>query len=107
MISDGYASFSGDLGGLDGQVFTWNSGTGTWNGVPVGNACAGSPIMPGIVYTITLPPPQFIEIELDLPQQKEEVSAGCACKKCKEFNEYASPNQDDKTFICYACLHNL
>lgn len=26
-----------------------------------------------------------------------------SCKKCKNYNEYAIPNQDDGTFICYSC----
>lgn len=28
---------------------------------------------------------------------------GCRCRKCKEFNEYAEPNQEDGSFLCYTC----
>jgi hypothetical protein len=28
---------------------------------------------------------------------------GCTCKKCKEFYQYAEPNQEDGTLICYSC----
>lgn len=35
--------------------------------------------------------------------KKKEKSSGCSCKKCREFNEYAEPNQDDGTFVCYTC----
>jgi hypothetical protein len=41
-------------------------------------------------------------IQLDLPL--EEECKGCTCKKCNDFNEYATPNQPDKkSFICYGC----
>ena len=97
---------------LDGYYNgTWTITTPANPQGPIGNACAGSPIMPGVVYSIPFPA-QYIGIDLGVagivcPQEKEEIIVGCACKKCKEYNEYASPNQDDKTFICYACRHNL
>lgn len=28
---------------------------------------------------------------------------GCVCKKCNTSNEYAAPNQDDGTYICFGC----
>lgn len=31
------------------------------------------------------------------------ASNGCSCARCKEFNEYAEPNQPNNTFVCYAC----
>jgi hypothetical protein len=37
----------------------------------------------------------------------QEKSKGCHCKKCKDFNEYAEPNCDDGTFICFACRKGL
>lgn len=32
---------------------------------------------------------------------------GMNCKKCNWYNEYAGPNQDDKTYLCYKCKKNL
>lgn len=37
------------------------------------------------------------------PEEKKPESKGCLCKKCNDFNEYAEPNQEDGTFICYGC----
>lgn len=31
------------------------------------------------------------------------VQDGIACKLCKEFYHYASPNQSDGTLICWSC----
>jgi len=46
------------------------------------------------------------EIELALPvEKKKKESAGCKCKKCKEFFEFAEPNQEDGTLVCWACRH--
>lgn len=36
------------------------------------------------------------------PEPKEK-SKGCICKECKEFSEYAEPNQEDGSFKCYSC----
>jgi hypothetical protein len=33
-------------------------------------------------------------------------SGGCRCKGCQIFNEYAEPNQEDNSFICYSCKTN-
>ena len=46
----------------------------------------------------------FDDIDLAVPvNEKEEISDGCFCKKCKEYYQYAEPNQDDGTLICYGC----
>lgn len=46
------------------------------------------------------------EIELALPvEKKKKESAGCKCKKCKEFYDYAEPNQEDGTLVCWSCRH--
>ena len=46
----------------------------------------------------------FDDIDLAVPvEEKKENSDGCSCKKCKEFYQYAEPNQDDGTLICYGC----
>jgi len=34
-------------------------------------------------------------------------SEGCVCKKCEDFFPFAEPNQDDKSFVCFACRNNL
>lgn len=75
-----------------------------WVGNTVTNA--GQWITISVPYTNTIGMPV---IELDLPQEADEKSGnsdGCACKKCKTFYEYAEPNQDDGTLICWACRHN-
>ena len=58
--------------------------------------------------TINIPQyiPQQIGIDFAIPVDEiEEKSEGCTCKKCKEFFEYAEPNQEDGTLICWACRH--
>lgn len=74
---------------------------------------------PGKQYTITIPSNtcstggtiifsggqiSFDDIDLAVPvDEKKENSDGCTCKKCKEYYQYAEPNQDDGTLICYGC----
>lgn len=31
---------------------------------------------------------------------------GMICQKCKSFYDYAEPNQEDGSMICYTCRHN-
>jgi hypothetical protein len=38
---------------------------------------------------------------------KKKDKSGCSCKKCKDYNEYAEPNQEDGSFICYRCRKGL
>lgn len=78
------------------QTFNWvvptTPGNGQWVTVT-------------IPYTNTIGTPV---IELDLPAEpaaKSDNSDGCTCKKCKQLYEYAEPNQDDGTLICWACRH--
>lgn len=78
------------------------SGTGTTGGwftvVPSGTTWTSG--------TITIYPSQitFDDIDLAVPvEEKKEKSDGCTCKKCKEFYQYAEPNQEDGTLICYGC----
>lgn len=47
---------------------------------------------------------QGIDWAVPVPEKKNK-SDGCSCKKCKEFFEYAEPNQEDGTLICWACRH--
>ena len=35
--------------------------------------------------------------------KKKPEEDGCVCKKCKQFYQYAEPNQEDGTLICYSC----
>lgn len=53
-----------------------------------------------------VPPVQWVSLTSDVvftavPAKKKEL--GCKCKRCEDFNEYAEPNQEDGTFICYGC----
>lgn len=34
------------------------------------------------------------------------VLDGCACMRCEEFFQYAIPNQEDGTMICWQCRFN-
>lgn len=34
---------------------------------------------------------------------EKKKGEGCSCKRCKEFNSYAEPNQEDGSFVCYRC----
>lgn len=37
------------------------------------------------------------------PQLKLKDPGGMACKICNKFIQYAGPNRDDLTFVCYNC----
>ncbi len=78
--------------------------TGTTNGgwytvIPSGVTITGGTITINSNGQIT-----FDDIDLAVPvEEKKENSDGCTCKKCKEYYQYAEPNQDDGTLICYGC----
>lgn len=38
---------------------------------------------------------------------KNNYSEGCTCEKCGQFNEYAEPNQNNNSFICFGCRSKL
>lgn len=38
----------------------------------------------------------------DNAESKDERD-GCTCTKCKNFSPYATPNQEDKSFVCFGC----
>lgn len=102
-----------------------NSGTnGGYISIPINTTGANAggninwiPTVPGQTYTITVGggggggggaqvSNPFIGIDLAVPvDEKKKKSDGCSCKKCKEFFEYAEPNQEDGTLICWACRH--
>lgn len=90
-----------------GQVLSTNG----WVTIPVntGGTCAGNYWIPGTVVITTggggggggqL---SFDDKDLAVPVESKEKSDGCFCKKCKEYYQYAEPNQEDKTLICYSC----
>jgi hypothetical protein len=88
-----------------GQVLVWNVSSNTW--VPQvifsGSIFAGSGGGGGQVIT-SAPIQLDLPIECDSPSKKPE---GATCKRCEEFNEFAESNQEDNTFLCYRCRHNL
>lgn len=62
--------------------------------------------IPNVVYTwpFTIQPvAQPASPAQCQPSEKKKDKDGCECKKCKEFYQYAEPNQDDGTLICYGC----
>lgn len=105
------------------QKITWNGNTGGWQTITIPTTAAA----PGQTYTITIgagntgvcstggnlvltpgigtcPQISFDDIDLAVPvNEKKEISDGCTCRKCKEYYQYAEPNQDDGTLICYGC----
>lgn len=80
-----------------GTIVITSTNGGQWITVP----------NPWVGGTITVGPQiSFDDIDLAVPvEEKENKSDGCSCKKCKEFFEYAEPNQEDGTLICWACRH--
>jgi len=64
--------------------------------------------IPGWTYVTIHSFPSAASIESDMINMSPELSAnssGRTCKKCETFYEYAEPNQDDGTLICWACRH--
>lgn len=94
--------------GQNGQVITTN---GNWVTIPVNTSGGTCTIPPGQNYTIVIGGGgggsgqiSFDDIDLAVPVvEKKKDSDGCTCKKCKEYYQYAEPNQDDGTLICYGC----
>ncbi len=39
-------------------------------------------------------------------RRKRRQPDGMLCQKCKVFYEFAEPNQDDGSMICYSCRNN-
>lgn len=90
----------------------------TGNNYPVGSTGAscnsgGSVTLPngnivtipynnGWYYNITIPPAPTKESVKVKPKDGRD---GCDCVKCKTFFEFAEPNQEDGTLICWACRH--
>lgn len=39
-------------------------------------------------------------------QKRSQLSKGMSCKKCKSFCDFAEPNQEDGTLLCYSCRNH-
>lgn len=50
-------------------------------------------------YGVVIPTSEVVQIA---PTEAKK-SEGASCRKCRDFNEYAEPNQEDGTFVCYSC----
>jgi len=59
------------------------------------------PYSGGWYYNIAIP---AIPAEKAVAVKKDDRD-GCDCVKCKQFFEFAEPNQEDGTLICWACRH--
>lgn len=75
-------STGGGGGGGNGGYITWTVTTGNGG------------------WTIMNPP---IPIEAKPEAKKKSNKDGCDCKKCKEKYEWAEPNQEDGSFVCWEC----
>lgn len=45
-------------------------------------------------------------LELLLKNKMTRKATGCQCIKCKQWYDWALPNQDDGTLICYTCRNS-
>lgn len=109
---------------MDGYVFTSNNGQ--WITAPINTGTVtGNTNYPNVItiptnnwvpggFTITIggsggggggaiaAPALTKEAKAE---EKKKDKGGCSCKKCKEFFEYAEPNQEDGTLVCWSCRH--
>lgn len=80
-----------------GYYVTVPSGTYTWNvtTTPTGNTWTLGVDLSGL--------PAEEAATAKKPKKKRERD-GCDCSSCKNFFEFAEPNQkDEESFICYGC----
>jgi len=78
-----------------------NNGTPiVWNGI-----LSGGNITTYVPQWITVPIPIPVPAGAVSATEKKKDSDGCTCKKCKEFFEFAEPNQEDGTLVCWSCRH--
>jgi hypothetical protein len=49
---------------------------------------------------------EYVFITEKLVCEVSFILKGASCKKCQIYSEYAEPNQDDGTLICYSCRAN-
>jgi hypothetical protein len=38
--------------------------------------------------------------------KNKKIPDGMFCRKCQTFQQYAEPNQEDGSFLCYSCRSN-
>ena len=96
----------GGGGGGSGQWITVQPGKQYTITIPSGSGYGTCSTGGNIVFTSGTGTGQisFDDIDLAVPvDEKKEISDGCTCKKCKEYYQYAEPNQDDGTLICFGC----
>lgn len=48
-----------------------------------------------------------IDMETSVEVIKTPITYGHNCTGCKQYSDYAAPNQDDGTFKCYSCRHPM
>jgi len=48
----------------------------------------------------------FLYIQENMIASIEQKMDGYFCKVCHEFSAYASPNQEDNSFLCFSCAQN-
>jgi hypothetical protein len=99
---------AGGGGGGNGQWITVSPGKQYTITIPAGAGGGGTCSTGGNLILQagagTCPQISFNDIDLAVPvDAKKEISDGCTCRKCKEYYQYAEPNQDDGTLICYGC----
>lgn len=95
---------SGGGGAGSGQWITVTPSKQGTITIPNGNGYGSCSTGGNVILTGGTGQISFDDIDLAVPvDKKKEVSDGCFCKKCKEFYQYAEPNQDDDTLICYGC----
>jgi hypothetical protein len=92
-------------GGNPGPAQASPPAPSTISPMPVGNAVV---YIPGnITYGWTQISVPYIggnSISTEPAVPKEKVKeVGCICKRCDNFFDMAESNQDDGTFICWAC----
>lgn len=46
---------------------------------------------------------EYVYITSNLISKVHTVLDGMFCNKCKDFKEYAEPNQTDSSFVCWYC----
>jgi hypothetical protein len=49
---------------------------------------------------------EMVYIQDNMVNTIERQLDGMSCQKCKEFFQYAKPNQTDGSLICYICLQH-
>lgn len=91
QVNSGNSSSGGTGGGSNNAV---NAG-----GVGPAN---GTNYISAQMYFPWYMPPQLPE-ETSVPKKLSDGRDGLDCKKCTDFYQFAEPNQEDGTLICFKC----